>query len=81
MKRLSLTELKARQADLEKKIAEAEEREKNAIGAYLQELTGESELTGVKKWLDDHVVLDDVSKGVKEDDRDRTLRPTSTLAI
>ena len=81
MKRLSLTELKAKQAELEKKIAEAEEREKNAIGAYLQELTGESELAGVKKWLDNNVILDDTSEEVKENDRDRTLHPTSTLAI
>jgi len=81
MKRLSLTELKAKQAELAKKIAAAEEREKSIIGAYMQELTGESELSGVKKWLNEHAISDDDSREVKENDGDRTLRSTATLAI
>ena len=81
MKRLSLTELKAKQAELTKKIAAAEEREKNIIGAYMQELTGEVELSGVKKWLDEHAILDGTSEEVKENDRDRALCGKATLAI
>ena len=81
MKRLSLTELKAKQAELTKKIAAAEEREKSIIGAYMQDLTGESELSGVKKWLDEHVILDDTSGEVKENDGDGTLHRKASLAI
>ena len=81
MKRLSLTELKAKQAELVKKIAEAEEREKIAIGAYMQDLTGEVELAGVKKWLDEHAILDDSSEEEKENDRNRTLHRETTLAL
>ena len=81
MKRLSLTELKAKQAELTKKIAAAEEREKNIIGAYMQELTGEVELSGVKKWLDEHAILDDPSGEVKENDGDGTLHRKASLAI
>ena len=81
MKRLSLTELKAKQAELTKKIAVAEEREKNIIGAYMQELTGEVELSGVKKWLDEHAILDDTSGEVKENDGDGTLCGKAALVI
>lgn len=54
MKRLSLAELKAKQAELNKKIEEAENRERNIIGEYMQKITGECELEGIKKWLKDH---------------------------
>lgn len=81
MKRLTLTELKAKQAELVKKIAEAEEREKNAIGTYMQQLTGESELSGVKKWLDEHAIIDDSNKEEEENDGNGTLRGKTSLAI
>ena len=74
MKRLSLSNLKAKQVELERKIAEAEEREKISIGAYMQSLTGESELDGVKKWLEEN-------EEVKENDGDGKIRTTATLDI
>ena len=57
MKRLSLSDLKAKQAELAKKIAAAEEKEKSLIGAYMQELTGECDLDGVKSWLEEHAII------------------------
>ncbi|HCB92245.1 MAG TPA: hypothetical protein DEP57_00285 [Selenomonas sp.] len=54
MKRLSLSELKVKQAELNKKIEEAEDREKNLIGDYMQKITGECELEGIKKWIKEH---------------------------
>lgn len=81
MKRLSLSELKAKQADLAKKIAAAEEKEKSLIGAYMQELTGECELVGVKSWLAEHVILDDEVKGDKVHDGNRKLHSEAALAL
>ena len=61
MRRLSLAELKTKQVELERKIAEAEKREQLNIGIYMQSLTGKCELDGVKKWLEENAILD--SKG------------------
>lgn len=58
MKRLSLSQLRDKQADLAKQIAEADEREKIMIGAYMQGITGECELAGVRAWLDDKASAD-----------------------
>ncbi len=81
MKRLSLSELKAKQAALAKKIAAAEEKEKSLIGAYMQELTGECELAGVKSWLAEHAILDDEVKGDKVNDGNRKLHSEVALAL
>lgn len=58
MRRLSLAELKTKQVELERKIAEAEKREQLNIGVYMQSLTGECELCGVKRWLEENAILD-----------------------
>lgn len=81
MKRLSLTELKAKQAELAKKIEAEEIRERGLIGKYIQEITGECELAGVKSWLAEHVILDEEVKGDKKNDGSKTLRTESALAI
>lgn len=81
MKRLTLTELKAKQAELARKIAEAEEREQLSIGAYMQSLTGESELTGVKKWLEENAILEDKNEEVKANDGDGKMRTAAALAL
>lgn len=81
MKRLSLTELKAKQAELARKIAEVEEREQLSIGAYMQSLTGESELAGVKKWLEENAILEDKNEEVKSNDGDGKMRTTAALAL
>jgi len=81
MKRLSLSDLKAKQAELAKKIAAAEEKEKSLIGAYMQELTGECELSGVKNWLEEHVIMDEEVKDEKEKPVSETLNREAKLAM
>ena len=81
MKRLSLSDLKAKQAELAKKIAAAEEKEKSLIGAYMQELTGECELAGVKKWLEENAILEDKTGEGKANDGDGKMRTTAALAL
>lgn len=81
MKRLSLSDLKAKQAELAKKIAAAEEREQLSIGSYMQSLTGESELVGVKRWLEENAFLADNSKELKISNGDRKTCETSAMTI
>lgn len=81
MKRLSLSDLKAKQAELAKKIAAAEEKEKSLIGAYMQDLTGECELAGVKNWLEEHVIMDEEVKDEKEKPVSETLHREAKMAM
>lgn len=81
MKRLSLSELKAKQAELAKKIAAAEEKEKSLIGAYMQELTGEYELAGIKNWLAEHAIMDDEVKVEKSNDGNGKMYREATMAL
>ena len=81
MKRLSLSDLKAKQAELARKIAAAEEKEKSLIGAYMQELTGECELDGVKSWLEEHAIIDDEMKGGKKNDGNGQLHREAAMAL
>ena len=64
MKRLSLSELKKRQQEINERIEQEEQREKIRIGAYIMQYTGLDELSAIQKWLDEHVLLDDE---IKED--------------
>ena len=81
MKRISLSDLRAKQVELERKIAEAEEREKISIGAYMQSITGESELVGVKKWMEENAILENKNKEVKANDGNGKLHTEATLAL
>lgn len=77
MKRLSLSELKAKQAELNRKIEEAENRERNIIGEYMQKITGEYELNGIKKWLKEHTYDKKEYVGNNEND-EKLFAPLNT---
>lgn len=81
MKRLSLSDLKAKQAELARKIAAAEEKERSLIGAYMQELTGECELAGVKSWLKEHAIMDNEVKEEKKNDGNGQLHRETAMAL